>query len=110
MPRPGNKVRMKGPPAHQACSLWRRHMRVKLCARCPYSPHDLAYHYDPEAALYACAKCDNEPALGEPRWRQKSSTKIETSNSGKSNVAPCVKGNLAPLPPFSSPPPPPLPP
>lgn len=36
-------------------------MRVKLCARCPYLPHDLAGHYDPEAALHLCAKCDGEP-------------------------------------------------
>ena len=35
-------------------------MRVKLCARCPYTPQDLAGHYDPEAALHACAKCDVE--------------------------------------------------
>jgi hypothetical protein len=32
-------------------------MRVKLCARCPYAPRDLAGHYDPESELYACAKC-----------------------------------------------------
>lgn len=35
-------------------------MRVKLCGRCPYTPHDLADHYDPAAALYACARCDGE--------------------------------------------------
>jgi hypothetical protein len=35
-----------------------RHMRVKLCARCPYTPGDLIGHYDPQAALYVCAKCD----------------------------------------------------
>jgi hypothetical protein len=34
-------------------------MRVKLCARCPYTPRDLASHYDPDAALHACAKCDD---------------------------------------------------
>jgi hypothetical protein len=33
-------------------------MRVKLCARCPYTPQDLTGHYDPEAALHVCAKCD----------------------------------------------------
>lgn len=33
-------------------------MRVKLCARCPYTPQDLAGHYDPEGTLYACARCD----------------------------------------------------
>jgi hypothetical protein len=35
-------------------------MRVKLCARCPYTPRDLASHYDPKAALHVCAKCDCE--------------------------------------------------
>jgi hypothetical protein len=33
-------------------------MRVKLCSRCPYTPRDLAGHYDPEAAVHVCAKCD----------------------------------------------------
>jgi hypothetical protein len=36
----------------------RRHMRVKLCARCPYAPRASVSHYDPEAALHACANCD----------------------------------------------------
>jgi len=35
-------------------------MRVKLCSRCPYAPRDLADHYDPDAALYSCARCDSE--------------------------------------------------
>lgn len=35
-------------------------MRVKLCARCPYTPCDLEDHYDPDAALSLCAKCDGE--------------------------------------------------
>jgi|ERR1700738_1704512 len=38
-------------------------MRVKLCARCPYTPWDLTGHFDPEAALYACAKCDGEQGV-----------------------------------------------
>jgi hypothetical protein len=33
-------------------------MRVKLCSRCPYTPRDLAGHYDPEGILHVCAKCD----------------------------------------------------
>jgi len=33
-------------------------MRVKLCSRCPYTPRDLAGHYDAEAAIHLCAKCD----------------------------------------------------
>jgi Bacterial regulatory helix-turn-helix protein, lysR family len=36
------------------------HMQVKLCARCPYTPDDLATHYEPKAALHLCAKCDSE--------------------------------------------------
>jgi hypothetical protein len=38
-------------------------MRVKLCTRCPYVPQDLAGHYDPEAALHVCAKCDGEQVM-----------------------------------------------
>jgi hypothetical protein len=38
-------------------------MRVKLCARCPYTPRDLAGHYDPEATLHVCAKCDGEQGV-----------------------------------------------
>jgi hypothetical protein len=33
-------------------------VQVKLCARCPYSPRDLADHYDIDAALHLCATCD----------------------------------------------------
>lgn len=36
-------------------------MRVKLCARCPYTPRDLEDHYDPQATAHACARCDGEP-------------------------------------------------
>jgi hypothetical protein len=35
-------------------------MRVKPCSRCPYTPRDLLGHYDPEAVLHVCAKCDGE--------------------------------------------------
>jgi len=35
-------------------------MRVNLCARCPYTPRDLAGHYDPAGVLHVCAKCDGE--------------------------------------------------
>ncbi len=38
----------------------KRRMRVRLCSRCPYRPRDLAGHYDPEAVLHLCAKCDGE--------------------------------------------------
>src|SRR3979411_1217638 len=43
--------------------LGRRHMRVKLCARCPYTPRDLAGHYDPEATFHVCARCDGEQGI-----------------------------------------------
>jgi hypothetical protein len=35
--------------------LGRRHMRVKLCSRCPYSPLDLAGYYDP-AGFFTSAR------------------------------------------------------
>lgn len=70
-------------------------MRVKLCARCPYTPRDLAHHYDPEAALYACAKCDNEQDLCVTQWRRKCSTVIDTSSAAQSNVALFATESLA---------------
>jgi hypothetical protein len=65
-------------------------MRVKLCARCPYTPHDLAGHYDPEAALHACAQCDGEQQhyLGETRRRRKCPTTQLTTGTTRWNVAP----------------------
>jgi hypothetical protein len=39
-------------------------MRVKLCSRCPYTPRDMAGHYDPEGVLHVCAKCDDEQEAG----------------------------------------------
>jgi len=70
-------------------------MRVKLCARCPYTPCDLAHHYDPEAALYACAKCDEEQYLCVTRWRRKCSTEIETASAAKPSAALFAKESLA---------------
>ena len=35
-----------------------RMMSAKLRANCPYTPRDLAGHYDPNGQLHACAKCD----------------------------------------------------
>ena len=69
-------------------------MRVKLCARCPYTPRDLAHHYDPEAGLYACLKCDHEQDLCEIRWRRTCSTEIETSSAAESSVAPFARESL----------------
>lgn len=50
-------------------------MRVRLCAECPCAPRDLAGHYDPDAVLHACAKCDGEqevPAGHYPRETMRS--------------------------------------
>jgi hypothetical protein len=45
-------------------------MRVKLCARCSYTPRDLAVHYDPEAALHLCVTCDVEYSLRKTQRRR----------------------------------------
>jgi hypothetical protein len=69
-------------------------MRVKLCARCPYTPRDLAEHYDPAAPLHACAKCDGEQRmldqreLGESHRRRKCTTTRFRSGKTQWNVAP----------------------
>jgi hypothetical protein len=44
-------------------------MRVKLCERCPYTPCDLADHYDPEAARHLCTTCDVEYDLRKTQRR-----------------------------------------
>jgi hypothetical protein len=80
---------------------WRRDMKVKLCARCPYTPHDLAGHYDPLAAIHACATCDREQETfarhdrREIHWRQPCSTIPSSTNTSQDGVAPSVTGSLA---------------
>jgi hypothetical protein len=75
-------------------------MRVKLCARCPYTPRDLAGHYDPEAALHACAKCDGEqggPTQHYPRKayrRRTCSTAPNIFGMAQRSAAPSVTENL----------------
>jgi hypothetical protein len=54
-------------------------MRVKLCATCPYTPRDLADHYDPAAALHLCATCDVECGLRETQRRR--TCPITTTNT-----------------------------
>ena len=76
-------------------------MRVKLCGRCPYTPYDLADHYDPLAALHACAKCDNEQGvpnahdLRETQRRRKCSTSLSKSGLAQPSVAPFAPESLA---------------
>jgi hypothetical protein len=75
-------------------------MRVKLCGRCPYTPWDLTGHYDPEAALHACAKCDDEqevPTRHFPRQayrRQKCSTIPNIIGTAQRSAAPSATENL----------------
>lgn len=40
-------------------------MRVKLCARCPYSPQDLADLYDASSSFHLCVRCDGKAAAAE---------------------------------------------
>jgi len=82
----------------EAC---RRHMRVKLCSRCPYAPRDLADHYDPDAAPYACARCDSELEVLNPsgpceaRWRRQCSTGLDITSTITPSVAPFATESLA---------------
>jgi hypothetical protein len=46
-------------------------MRVKLCARCPYTPRDLVGHYDPKGALHACARCDGQQEASTNQYPRK---------------------------------------
>jgi hypothetical protein len=46
----------------RSVAVSKRHMRVRLCSRCPYTPRDLAGHYNREGILHACAKCDGQEA------------------------------------------------
>src|SRR6478672_9430623 len=80
--------------------LGRRHMRVKPCARCPYTPQDLTGHYDPEAALHVCAKCDGEQAMltnhypREARRRRKCSTVPNMFGMTRRSAVPSVTEGL----------------
>jgi hypothetical protein len=76
-------------------------MRVKLCARCPYAPRDLAGHYDPEAALHACAACDGEQGMitnhypREVHRRRKCATVPNIFGATPRSAAPSATENLA---------------
>jgi hypothetical protein len=76
-------------------------MRVKLCSRCPYTPRDLAGHYDPEGILHACAMCDsrqNEASANHPprkaQRRQKCATVSNILPTAQPSVARSVTENL----------------
>jgi len=75
-------------------------MKVKLCARCPYTPRDLAGHYDPEATLHVCAKCDGEQGVPtkhyprEAQRRRKCSTVHSIFGMEQRSAAPSVTEGL----------------
>jgi hypothetical protein len=75
-------------------------MRVKLCASCPYAPRDLGGHYDSDAALHACAKCDGEqevPTRHYPREAQRSGKCATVPNvfrAAQPSAAPSVTEGL----------------
>jgi hypothetical protein len=52
-------------------------MRVRLCERCPYTPRDLASHYDPDGDLYACAKCDGGQKVSTNHYPRKTERRQE---------------------------------
>jgi len=55
-------------------------MRVKLCERCPYTPRDLADHFDAKAARHLCAVCDVEHDPRRARRRRTcATTTIDTT-------------------------------
>ena len=75
-------------------------MKVKLCARCPYTPRDLAGHYDPEAALHVCAKCDGEHGMltnhypREAHRRRQCATILNIFGMPQPSAAPSVTESL----------------
>jgi len=83
--------------------LGRRQMRVKLCTRCPYTPRDLAAHYDPKAELHVCAKCDGRREASPSHYprkthrRKKCTTVLNISGTAQPSVARSVREGLVSL-------------
>jgi hypothetical protein len=75
-------------------------MRVKLCARCPYTPRDLAGHYDPEGVIHVCAKCDGEQEASTKHYprkahrRQQCTTILNIFGTAQPSVALSVPESL----------------
>jgi hypothetical protein len=75
-------------------------MRVKLCARCPYTPRDLAGHFDPEGTLHVCARCDGQQEAStnhyprEANRRQKCATVPNIFATEQPSVARSAMGSL----------------
>jgi hypothetical protein len=77
----------------------RRPVQVKLCARCPYSPRDLADHYDIDAALHLCATCDAEydpcQTLRRPTCRTRVSNAINKTGPTGRHAVPSARESSA---------------
>lgn len=75
-------------------------MKVKLCTQCPYTPPDLAGHYDPNAFLHVCTKCDSQLEASTNHYprkadrRQKCATVPSISVTAQPNVAQSVTEGL----------------
>jgi hypothetical protein len=77
-------------------------MKVKLCSRCPYTPRDLTGHFDSEAALHVCAKCDDEREAStnydysrKPHRRQQCVTVSNIPGMAQASVAQSATEGLA---------------
>jgi hypothetical protein len=76
-------------------------VRVKLCARCPYTPLDLASHYDPKGELHACARCDGHQEASTNQYPRKAHrrktcvTALNISGTAQPSVARSVTAGLA---------------
>ena len=74
-------------------------MKVKLCTRCPYTASDLDDHYDSEALVHACARCDGEKDKAkpyyplEPHRRRKCSIVPKPFETPRRSAVPCAVGN-----------------
>jgi hypothetical protein len=96
----GVSHRQTTPAKTSTASPGRRHMRVKLCARCPYTPRDLADHYDPEAAFHVCARCDGEQGMTTNHYprqtyrRRKCATVPNIFGTTQRSAAPSVTESL----------------
>ena len=76
-------------------------MRVKRCARCPYTPRDLAGHYDPKGEIHACARCDGHQQASTNQYprkahrRQKCAAVLNISGTAQPSVARSAMEGLA---------------
>jgi hypothetical protein len=64
-------------------------MRVKLCARCPHVPQDMAGYYDLCATLHLCTRCDDAaaiPAIYQRREVQRFEPATDRGGNGENDV------------------------